>query len=56
MRGVGLLMTPPAHQLHHDTLKRDFATNNGWSNPVINRVFNLAVRRKWLTEAGLTPR
>ena len=55
MRAVGLLMNPQAHQLHHDTLKRDFATNNGWSNPVINRVFSLAVRRKWLTEAGLTP-
>jgi hypothetical protein len=55
MRAVGLLMTPQAHQLHHDTLKRDFATNNGWSNPVINRVFDLAIRRRWLTDAGLTP-
>lgn len=56
MRATGLLMTPRAHQLHHDTLTRDFATNNGWSNPLINRLFNLAVRRRWLTEAGLTPR
>jgi sterol desaturase/sphingolipid hydroxylase (fatty acid hydroxylase superfamily) len=55
MRAVRLLMTPEAHQLHHDTLKRDFATNNGWSNPVINRLFDLAIRRRWLTEAGLTP-
>lgn len=55
MRAVGLLMTPQAHQLHHDTLTRDFATNNGWSNPLINRIFALAMRRKWLTEAGLTP-
>jgi sterol desaturase/sphingolipid hydroxylase (fatty acid hydroxylase superfamily) len=55
MRATGLLMTPQAHQLHHDTLTRDFATNNGWSNPVINRLFNLAIRRRWLTEAGLTP-
>jgi hypothetical protein len=55
MRAVGLLMTPQTHQLHHDTLKQDFATNNGWSNAVINRVFDLAIRRHWLTEAGLTP-
>jgi len=56
MRAVGLLMTPAAHQIHHDTLARDFATNSGWSNPLINRVFAFAMRRKWLTEAGLTPR
>ena len=30
----GLLMTPEAHALHHETLRRDFATNNGWSNPL----------------------
>jgi hypothetical protein len=55
MRTAGLLMTPRAHQLHHDTLTRDFATNNGWSNPLINRLFAIAIRRRWLTEAGLTP-
>lgn len=55
MRSTGLLMTPQAHQLHHDTLTRDFATNNGWSNPLINRLFAFAMRRKWLSERGLTP-
>ena len=55
MRALGLLMTPNAHQLHHDTLTRDFATNNGWSNPLINRLFAEAVRRRWLTEGGLIP-
>jgi len=55
MRVVGLLMTPKAHQLHHDTLTRDFATNSGWSNPVINRLFALATRRRWLTDTGLIP-
>lgn len=39
MRRAGLLMTPAAHQLHHDTLRRDFATNSGWSNPLVNRLF-----------------
>lgn len=55
MRQVGLLMTPQAHQLHHDTLKRDFSTNCGWSNPVMNRVFALAHRRGWLRDEGLEP-
>jgi len=55
MRRIGLLMTPQAHALHHATLRRDFATNNGWSNPLVNRLFNLAIRRGWLHESGLEP-
>jgi hypothetical protein len=56
MRRVGLLMTPEAHALHHATLRRDFATNTGWSNPLVNSVFRTAIRRGWLDEAGLEPR
>jgi len=56
MRRVGLLMTPEAHALHHDTLRRDFATNTGWSNPLVNLIFRAAIVRGWLTEAGLEPR
>jgi hypothetical protein len=56
MRRVGLLMTPEAHALHHETLRRDFATNTGWSNPVVNAVFRLATHRGWLHESGLEPR
>ena len=55
MRKIGLLMTPAAHQLHHDTLRRDFATNSGWSNALLNPVFRLAHARGWLTDAGLEP-
>ena len=55
MRRVGLLMTPTAHAKHHATLTRDFATNCGWSNPLVNRLFALSLRRRWLTEDGLTP-
>lgn len=55
MRRAGLLMKPAAHQLHHDTLQRDFATNNGWSNPVINRLFNALRSRGYLNDAGLVP-
>lgn len=55
MRRANLLMTPEAHALHHATLRRDFATNTGWSNPLVNVVFRFAVNRGWLTEAGLEP-
>lgn len=55
LRRAGLLMTPEAHQLHHDTLQRDFATNCGWSNPVINRLFAMLRRRGYLDDAGLIP-
>ena len=56
MRRLKLLMTPEAHAVHHATLRRDFATNNGWSNPLVNLLFRFAMRRKWLDEAGLEPR
>ena len=56
MRRVGLLMTPEAHALHHATLRRDFATNTGWSNPLVNAIFRVATYRGWLNEAGLEPR
>jgi hypothetical protein len=55
LRRSGLLMTPEAHQLHHDTLRRDFATNNGWSNPLLNALFNALRRRGMLADAGLEP-
>lgn len=55
MRRVGLLMTPEAHQLHHDTLRRDFATNCGWSNSLLNPVFRFVHQRGWLTDKGLEP-
>ena len=55
MRRTGLLMTPEAHALHHATLRRDFATNTGWSNPVINALFAFAIWRGWLHESGLEP-
>jgi TMEM189-like protein len=56
MRRVGLLMTPEAHALHHATLRQDFATNTGWSNPLVNFIFQIAMGRGWLDEAGLEPR
>lgn len=55
MRHCGLLMSPQAHQKHHDSLQRDFATNCGWSNPILNPVFRALHRANILTDAGLEP-
>lgn len=55
MRRTGLLMTPEAHQLHHDTLRRDFSTNCGWSNPVVNVIFAFAYNKGYLKDVGLEP-
>lgn len=55
MRAVGLLMTPSAHALHHSTLRRDFATNSGWSNRLLNPIFSFLHRRGVLVDAGLEP-
>lgn len=56
MRRIGLLMTPEAHAVHHETLRRDFATTSGWANPVLNLLFARARRRGWLRDEGLEPR
>ena len=55
MRRLHLLMTPEAHQLHHDTLQRDFSTNCGWSNPLVNLLFRALRRRGYLDDSGLVP-
>ncbi len=55
MRRLRLLMTPEAHAIHHDTLARDFSTNCGWSNPVLNRLFDRMQRRGGMDRAGLEP-
>lgn len=55
MRQLGLLMSPAAHQVHHDTLQQDFATNCGWSNPVINALFRALRARGHLKDEGLIP-
>lgn len=56
MRRAGLLMQPDDHRAHHQTLAQDFSTINGWSNPVLNRVFHALRRRGFMPDEGLTPR
>ena len=55
MRRLGLLMSVPAHQLHHDTLKRDFSVISGWSNPFVNLFVTFLLRIGALREEGLEP-
>jgi hypothetical protein len=55
LRRLGLLMTPEAHRLHHDTLQRDFSTNCGWSNPLLNKLFRAGRRRGHFADSGLEP-
>lgn len=55
MRRLGLLMTPQAHGFHHASLRCDFATVNGWSNPLLNHAFVALRRGGWLSDGGLEP-
>jgi hypothetical protein len=55
LRAVGLLMTPAAHARHHATLRHDFSTVSGWSNPLLNLAADVLRRRGRLDEAGLEP-
>jgi hypothetical protein len=56
LRRARVLIRPEAHAVHHRTLDRDFATVNGWSNPVVNRIFAWCRGRGWLADEGLEPR
>jgi hypothetical protein len=55
MRTTRLLMTPADHAHHHATLRQDFSTNNGWSNPLLNRLFAYLLRTGRLQPEGLEP-
>jgi hypothetical protein len=55
LRRARLLMTPAMHDIHHASLREDFATINGWSNPMLNRVFTALRRRGHMPDHGLIP-
>lgn len=55
MRRLRLLLTPEAHDVHHRTLRRDFAVINGWSNPLVNVLFAFLLHRGALDPVGLEP-
>ncbi len=43
MRRLRLLMTPEAHQRHHDVQDNSFAIIAGWSNPLLDPLFRILV-------------
>ncbi len=55
LRRFHLLMTPEAHQLHHDVQDNSFAIINGWSNPLLDRIFVVLVRWGVCREEHLEP-
>jgi len=55
LRRARLVMRPQDHAHHHATLTCDFSTNNGWSNPLLNRVFTALQRSGRLPAEGLEP-
>ena len=44
MQRARLVMTAEAHQAHHDDPRTTFAIINGWSNPLLDRIFVLLAR------------
>lgn len=55
LRRFRLLMTPEAHQFHHDVQDNSFAIINGWSNPLLDRIFILLRRHGICREEHLEP-
>jgi hypothetical protein len=55
LRAAGLLLSPRRHAQHHATYDRRFCMVNGWADPLVDGVFRLALRRRWLDPAGLVP-
>ncbi len=55
LRATGLLLTPRRHALHHATYDRRFCMVNGWADPLVDGIFRLLLRRRWIDPAGLIP-
>lgn len=55
LRRIRLLMSPAAHDVHHDTLDRDFAIVSGWTNPLLNPLFGVLRRLGICREENLEP-
>ncbi|MDK9695246.1 MAG: fatty acid desaturase family protein [Siculibacillus sp.] len=55
MRRLGLLMTPEAHQRHHDVQDNSFAIIAGWTNPPLDRIFRALVAAGLCRAENLEP-
>ncbi len=54
-RKIRLLQTVAQHEKHHLTLDRDFATINGWSNPLLNIYFQRQLKKGKFDHQNLEP-
>jgi hypothetical protein len=55
LQKLRLFVSPELHDVHHQTLDRDFCTLNGWSNPLVNVIFNYCKKKAWVDMNGLEP-
>jgi len=39
LQGIGLLLSPRVHGIHHREIGRNFSILNGWANPLLNAIF-----------------
>lgn len=53
LQAVRLLLTEKTHQVHHDHPDRQFCLLNGWANPLVDRLFKLALSRGYFSPDGL---
>ncbi len=56
LQKVRLFITKEAHHSHHLNLGHDFCMLNGWSNPLVNRIFLACVAKDWFNKDNLTPK
>lgn len=56
LQRLGLFVTAQKHHSHHLNLGHDFCMLNGWSNPLVNRIFQQCLKRGWFDTNNLTPK
>ena len=53
LQGVGLFISPKAHDVHHRHPDRQFCLLNGWANPLVDKLFKFALWRGYFRPDGL---
>lgn len=56
LQRLGLFVTAHKHHSHHLNLGQDFCMLNGWSNPLVNRIFQMCLISGWIEKDNLTPK
>ncbi|MCJ8311906.1 MAG: carotenoid synthesis regulator CarF [Saccharospirillaceae bacterium] len=55
LQKIRFFVSPERHDVHHQTLNRDFCILNGWSNPLVNMIFDYCEKKSWVDMSGLEP-